>query len=212
MRHYRTIIMAAALCWTISTAQTKFVYAQTTTSEAKEALLAELISKLDTKSAKAGDIVIAKTVANLQTTDGSTIPKGSKLEGKITQVESKAAGNGNASVAILFDQLEVNGGQQKPIHGVIVAIAPRPSLSDQGASSGSLPLASTRSAGQMTAATGGGPVAVSHEQQAESIPPGSTVKGVQLDTKLTADGATTLHANNKDIRLESGMKIEVGLM
>ncbi len=37
------------------------------------------------------------------------------------------------------------------------------------------------------------------------------MKGVQLDTKLATDAATVLRAN-KDIHLESGMKIEVGLM
>src|SRR5277367_3400239 len=212
MRHFREIITAAALCWTISVVQARLVEAQTTTSEAKQALMAELTSKLDTKSAKVGDVVLAKTVAELKMKDGSTIPKGSKLEGKVTQVESKAAGDGNASVAILFNQMEIKGGQQKPIHGVLVAIAPKPTLSDQAVSTGNLPLASTRSVGTMAAATGGGPTAPGGERQAEIMPPGSTVKGVHLDTNLATDGATALHANNKDIHLESGMKIEVGLM
>jgi hypothetical protein len=212
MMHFRKNIAVAALCWTISVVQANFVYAQTTTSEAKQSFLAELTSKLDTKSAKVGDAVVAKTVADLKMTDGSIIPKGSKLEGKVTQVESKAAGNGNVSLGILFDQLDVKGGQQKPIHGVLVAIAPRPSLSDQEASSGSLPQGSTRNVGAMAAATGGGPNAGSGgEQQAAPMSPGSTMKGVQLDTKLATDGATVLRAN-KDIHLESGMKIEVGLM
>jgi hypothetical protein len=212
MRHFLKIITVASICWTISVAQAKFVDAQTATSEAKQALLAELTSKLDTKSAKVGDVVTAKTVTDSKMTDGSIIPKGSKLDGKVTQVESKATGNGNGSVGILFDQLEVKGGQQKLIHGVLVAIAPRPSLSDQGASSGSLPQASTRGVATTAAATGVGPVAGGGEQQPELMPPGSTVKGVQLDTKMTTDGATILRANNKDIHLENGMKIEVGLM
>ncbi len=155
--HFRKNIAVAALCWTISVVPANFVYSQTTTSEAKQSLLAELTSKLDTKSAKVGDAVMAKTVADLKMTDGSIIPKGSKLEGRVTQVESKAAGNGNVSLGILFDQLDVKGGHQKPIHGVLVAIAPRPSLSDQEASSGSLPQGSTRNVGAMAAATGGGP-------------------------------------------------------
>jgi hypothetical protein len=212
MRRFRKIITAAALCWTISVAQAKFVDAQTATGEAKQALMAELTSKLDTKSAKVGDVVIAKTVTESRMTDGSTIPKRSKLEGKVTQVESKAAGDGNASVAILFDHLEVKGGQQKPIHGVLLAIAPRPSLSDQEASSGSLPQASTRSVGTTAAATGGAFATGGGEQQPEIMAPGSTVKGVQLDTKLTTDGSSVLRASNKDIHLESGMKIQVGLM
>jgi hypothetical protein len=212
MQNYQKIIAIAALGWTATVMQARLSYAQATTSDVKQAVLAELTSKLDTKSAKVGDVVSAKTVAELKQADGSTIRKGSKLTGKVTEVESKSAGNGMVSVAIIFDQLEVKGEPQKPIHGILVAIAPRPSLSDQGASSGSLPLGSTKDVGTMAAATGGGPVAPGGQDKSESMQPGSTVKGVKLDTKLTADGSSVLHGSDKEIHLESGMKIQVGLM
>ncbi|QNI33028.1 hypothetical protein H7849_03360 [Alloacidobacterium dinghuense] len=184
---------------------------QDASSKAKQAVLAELTSKLDTKSAKAGDAITAKTIADIKMNDGSTLPKGSKLSGKVTQVESKAAGNGTASVSVLFDRLMTKDGQSKPIQGVLVAIAPRPSVSDQIASSGSLPQASTRGVASTAVATGAGLNANEERGENSSMPSGSSVKGVQLDTKLAADGSAVLHSQ-KDIHLESGMKIEVGLM
>lgn len=191
-----------------------FVYSHASFGQqeaSKQAVFAELTSKLDTRSTKAGDAISAKTIADLKMTDGSTLPKGSKLSGKVTQVESKATGNGTASVSILFDQLMTKDGQSKPIHGVLVAIAPRPSESDQIASSGSLPTASTRSVASPALASGAGLNVNDERGENPSMPSGSSVKGVQLDTELAADGSAVLHAQ-KDIHLESGMRIEVGLM
>ena len=72
-------------------------------------------------------------------------------------------------------------------------------------------MGSTKGVGAMAAATGGGPVGPGGQEKPESMQPGSTVKGVQLNDKLAADGSSVLQGD-KDIHLESGMKIEVGLM
>ena len=206
MKYCLKRITATTFCLILGMAQASLSFAQQ-----KQAVLAELTSKLDTKSAKVDDVVTAKTIADLKMADGTTLAKGSKLSGKVTQVASKAAGNGTASVSILFDQAAIKGGESKPIHGVLVAIAPRPSLSDEGASSSALPAASTRSVASTTQETGAGlgPASVIG---ASSMPSGSSVKGVQLDGNLNADGSASLHSTDKDIRLESGMRVEVGLM
>lgn len=201
-------ITVTTFCLILGMAQATLSFAQDT-SATKQAVLAELTSKLDTKSAKVGDAVTAKTIADLKMADGSTLAKGSKLSGRVTQVESKSAGNGTASVSILFDQAMMKGGESKPIRGVLVAIAPRPSLSDGGASSSALPSASTRSVASTAQATG---LSSAGESGPSSMPSGSSVKGVELDNKLNADGSAPLHSTDKDIRLESGMRIEVGLM
>lgn len=211
MKSYRKNLITTSLCLLFGLAQFHESLGQEVSSKAKRAVLAELTSKLDTKSAKVGDAVNAKTIADLKMTDGPTIPNGSKLFGKITQVESKASGNGTASVSILFDHLMTKDGQSKPIQGVLVAIAPRPSVSDQIASSGSLPQASTHGVASTAVATGAGLNANEERGENSSIPSGSSVKNVQLDAKLASDGSAVLHSQ-KDIHLESGMKIEVGLM
>src|SRR5271154_3520417 len=74
---------------------------------AKEAVLSALTSKVDTRKSKVGDTVTAKTLNPLQLTDGATLPPGTKLVGKVTQVQPKSSGT--ATLAIVFDQLEKKG-------------------------------------------------------------------------------------------------------
>jgi len=79
-----------------------------------------LISKLDSKSAKVGDPVVAKTEGKAEA-NGLTIPSGSKLIGKIT-----AATHEPASITFEFDSLERKNQPATPIQATVVAAAPEP--------------------------------------------------------------------------------------
>src|SRR5580698_8134583 len=46
----------------------------------------ELVNKLDSKTAKTGDDVVVKTKSAVKTSDGTEIPKGSKLMGHVLAV------------------------------------------------------------------------------------------------------------------------------
>jgi hypothetical protein len=83
----------------------------------------ELVSKLDSKTAKAGDNVVVQTKASAKTADGTEIPKGSKLMGHIIAVQPSGAG-ANSQVALEFDHLELKGGQSVAVHSQIQSIAP----------------------------------------------------------------------------------------
>ena len=48
----------------------------------------ELEGKLDSKTAKVGDRVVLKTTEKVQTSDGTVIPRGSRLVGHVTQVQA----------------------------------------------------------------------------------------------------------------------------
>ena len=98
----------------------------------------ELVSKLDTKTAKTGDSVVVQTKAPVKTADGTEIPKGSKLVGHVLGVHPSAAGD-NSQVVLQFDHLELKGGQKVPVHSQIQSIAPPAgvaSASGSGAVSG----------------------------------------------------------------------------
>ena len=82
----------------------------------------ELMSKLDSKTAKAGDSVVVQTKASVKTADGTEIPKGSKLVGHVMAARPSAAGE-NSQVALQFDHLELKGGQSVPVHSQIQSIA-----------------------------------------------------------------------------------------
>lgn len=84
----------------------------------------ELVSKLDTKTAKQGDTVVIKTEEALKTSSGSEIPKGSKLMGHITAVQAHSKESPNSEVVLQFDKAELKSGETMPIHSTIQSIAP----------------------------------------------------------------------------------------
>ena len=93
----------------------------------------ELVSKLDSKTAKTGDSVVVETMASAKTADGTEIPKGSKLVGHVLGAQAGAAGE-NSQVALLFDHLELKGGQNVPVHSQIQSIAPAGGAASAGGS------------------------------------------------------------------------------
>jgi hypothetical protein len=83
----------------------------------------ELVSKLDSKTAKTGDSVVVQTKASVKTADGTEIPKGSKLVGHVLGAKPSGAGE-NSQVVLQFDHFELKGGQNLAVHSQIRSIAP----------------------------------------------------------------------------------------
>jgi hypothetical protein len=83
----------------------------------------ELVSKLDSKTAKTGDSVVVQTKSSVKTADGTEIPKGAKLVGHVLGAKPSGAGE-NSQVALQFDHIELKGGQNVAVHSQIQSIAP----------------------------------------------------------------------------------------
>src|SRR5437879_8645070 len=83
----------------------------------------ELVSKLDSKTAKTGDSVVVQTKAPVKTADGTEIPKGSKLVGHVLGAKPSEAGE-NSQVALQFDHFELKGGKNLPSHSQLQSIGP----------------------------------------------------------------------------------------
>ena len=84
---------------------------------------AELVSKLDTKTAKTGDEVVVQTKAAVKTAEGTEIPKGSKLVGHVLASKPSTSGD-NSQVVLRFDEAQLSGGKNLPIHTEIQSISP----------------------------------------------------------------------------------------
>lgn len=171
------------------------------------AVLAKFAGNLNTKSAKVGDAIAAKTTKAAKAKDGTEIPKGSKLDGKVIAVQSVKDGNGTSSLAIKFDQVEVKGSAPVPIQGLIVAIAPS---SDSG---GGMGFDSVLGRGGVGSSPGLDPnTGAEHSGTASGdIPKGSTLEGVALGTNLDAQGASELRGIKRDIKLDSNVVIKLEL-
>jgi hypothetical protein len=83
----------------------------------------ELVSKLDSKTAKNGDSVVVQTKTSVKTPDGTVIPKGSKLVGHVVAVAPSQPGQ-NSQLALQFDRVELKGGKTMPVHSQIQSISP----------------------------------------------------------------------------------------
>lgn len=110
------------------------------------AVKGELVSKLDTKTAKTGDDVVVQTKSAVKTADGTEIPKGSKLMGHVLAVKASSAGQ-NSQVALQFDHAELAGGQSVPIQTQIQAIGSGSEASSSGPSEMGAPSTSNSSPG-----------------------------------------------------------------
>jgi hypothetical protein len=94
------------------------------------AILAELNSSVDSKKAKAGDPITAHTSETLKSTDDRTIiPKGTKIEGHVTQAVSKGKDGEESALGIQFDKALLKDGGEIPLNVVIQAVAAPTSFS-----------------------------------------------------------------------------------
>jgi hypothetical protein len=86
------------------------------------AVTGELEGKLDSKSAKVGDRVTLKTTEKVQVSDGTVIPKGSRLVGHVTEVQAHSSDRAIAQLGVAFDHAELKNGESVPVHSLIRAV------------------------------------------------------------------------------------------
>jgi hypothetical protein len=84
---------------------------------------AELRSPLDSKKCKPGDAVHGRTTEAVKSNGKTVIPKGSRLVGHVTQASSRAKGEAESSLGIVFDQAILKNGEEIPLNVAIQALA-----------------------------------------------------------------------------------------
>jgi hypothetical protein len=192
----------------------------------------ELLSKLDSKTAKTGDSVVVQTKASVKTADGTEIPKGSKLVGRVLAAKPSGSGE-NSQVVLQFDHFELKGGQNLPIHSQIESIAPAGSAaattassaspsnpSTNGANGGSMARSTPQGAGAgATPAANAAPAAGTVVARSGNIAIATTsVPGVllannapgQQDPRM-AQASSILLGAKQDIQLDGGTQMVVGV-
>jgi hypothetical protein len=117
----------------------------------------ELVNKLDSKTAKNGDSVIVQTKTSIKTPDGTEIPKGSKLVGRVIAAQPSEPGK-NSQLALQFDRVELKGGKTMPIHSQIQSISPPGGAASAGGNSatGTGPAGGSQAAGPSSQAANNG--------------------------------------------------------
>lgn len=175
-------------------------------------ILVLLTKPLEAKKAKQGDPVVGKTVAELQG-DGMTIPKGSKVIGHVTEAQARSKGAEQTSLGIAFDKVELPGGKEWPIQGVIQAVGPNPIPDVQTGAAGGLGMAGEKE----QVGNGGtmpGPVGTVTDPEAMNPTPGHmgpllkpTATGVVGIKHLELDKDGVLTTSEKNLTLEHGTQL-----
>jgi hypothetical protein len=196
----------------------------------------ELVNKLDSKTAKAGDSVVVQTKTSIKTADGTEIPKGSKLVGHVMGAHASEAGD-NSQVVVQFDHVELKGGQSVAVHSQIQSIAP-PAGAASAAMSGPSTSASSNpnTSGANGSRPGGAPQSTPGDTGTAPAGSGSpaagtvvartgniaiattSVPGVLLANNLPgqqdprmAQASSILLGAKQDIQLDGGTQIVVGV-
>ena len=108
-----------------SAASTAVAQAGHTSASASEAanVSAELTKRVDTKNAKVGDQVEAKTTSAAKLADGTKLPKGTKLLGKVTEAHPRSGADKSSHLAFSLDRAVLHDGREVPVHATLTSLA-----------------------------------------------------------------------------------------
>jgi hypothetical protein len=84
---------------------------------------AALSAPIDSKKAKEGDPVNARTTEATKANGKTVIPRDTKLVGHLTQASARAKGDSESSLGIVFDKAVLKNGQEVPLNVAIQALA-----------------------------------------------------------------------------------------
>jgi hypothetical protein len=191
------------------------------------AIMAELNSGLDSKKLKPEDKVTAHTTEALKSADSRTImPRGTKLEGRVTMAAARSKGDNLSVLGIQFDKAELKDGTEIALNVVIQAMAPRESSAPMGRDDDSSPRAigttqtSPMGGGHVPppnsspqgADGGGGPQGnfpVASGPRLDERSQGALgMKGISLDAQtVSGRGATIVSSNGKNVKLDDGTRL-----
>jgi hypothetical protein len=82
-----------------------------------------LSTPVDSKKAKPGDNVNARTTEAVKSGGRMALPKGTKLVGHVTRASARAKGDSESALAITFDRAILKDGKEVPLNVAIQAIA-----------------------------------------------------------------------------------------
>jgi hypothetical protein len=84
---------------------------------------AELTKRIDAKKAKVGETVEAKTTGAVNLPDGTELPKGTKLAGKVTDVKARSNTDKTSHIAFNLDQALMKDGHEVPLRVMVMSAA-----------------------------------------------------------------------------------------
>ena len=166
---------------------------------------------LDSGKLKQGDTIEVETAGSFKLPDGTLVPKGSKLEGRVVEAKARSKGDSTSELTLAFNKLNITGGKQLSVKGSVQAVFP-PADEPMGPN---MATAGT-SAGGSGAGGGSGGVGVTNTKNGSDMQSSSMSQPV-IDSKSVGvqgvhdlqleDG--TLTSKGKNVKLGGGVRMIV---
>ena len=193
---------------------------------------AELTKRIDVKKAKVGDEVDIKTTSNAKLPDGTDLPKGTKLVGKVTDVHARSNADKTSHLAFDLDRAVTKDGHELSVHAAVTSVLAPAQPVDSGMMPGGGAGGGAAAGGGgsgMSGGTGGAapsppsasvPMASSSNQPASSAQvakgaqdrvPVANLPGVVLTSADGVSSAGSLDAANQNFSLDSGTKMTLNI-
>jgi hypothetical protein len=119
-------LIALAIAVILTAPRTSLAQGQSTSAQASSPEIHAVLDKIvHPKKAKVGDEVVARTTDATKLKDGTDLPKGTHIIGKVTEVKMKADKEGPSKLGLLFDKAQLKDGKEIPITMALVSVAPR---------------------------------------------------------------------------------------
>ena len=154
---------------------------------------AKLDHTLDSKSAAAGQVVTAKLDGTVTTADGTKLPRGTELIGKVAQV--KSANGGAVSVSLVFTSAKLKDGKQIPVKATVLGAYPAVDL--VGETLGD------------TASTGPAPARVDGDRTFDQEP--GALAHVAMTSAVKDKDSGTFSSADGNFKLVAGTNLQVGI-
>lgn len=187
------------------------------------AIPATLDKGVDSKKAKAGDEIVAKTSVGMSSATGVQIPEGSKIVGHIADAKAKSKGDAQSSLSFSFEKIVLKNGQELPFHAVAQAIGmsqspaqaafpenggPNSQQASNGMKGGASPAVGGSTSGN-TGASNATPQGIAGEDTSGGrLPENATgvvgIKGLTLDSQ---SNASIVSSDSKSVKLDGGTQM-----
>jgi len=202
----------------ISSAQAPAAAAAPPASPEIHALLEKIVHP---KKVKVGDAVVARTTEFTKLKDGTELPKGTHIYGKVTEIKIKADKEGPSKLGLLFDKAQLKDGKEVPVMMALVSVAPRwepggvdPVAADNGGSSAGRISQMSQAAGRTEGAAGSdtlnkglgirGATSVAQEAMRPGV---CYMQDTTIASYSMAEPGTILQSTKNTVYLDSGSRL-----
>ena len=154
---------------------------------------ARLDHKLDSQTAKVGEVVEARLDHTVKTADGMEIPGGTQLRGMVAAVQPSENG-GAASISLRFDKAEMKDGKTIPVK--VTVIGAYPNNENQLAIYGEESM-------------GSAPKRVASQDKFDQEP--GTLGHIAVVSRVSGHNSATFSNKGGDVKLQAGTFLQVGI-